>query len=102
MASGDIQETAINIDHTHKLVEVYTNRRSVFLAWMKRCATAEVISNDDYGWAIRVPWSAVRSSENLAKPDPRDPEAFEALLTESERERRAATAERRRGKAPGS
>lgn len=96
MANGDIQETAINIDHTHKLVEVYTNRRSVFLAWMKRCATAEVLSSDNEGWTIKVPWSALRSSENLAKPDPRDPKVFAELLTEAERERRAATGERLR------
>jgi hypothetical protein len=95
MASGDLQETTFNFDYANKLVNVYTTKRSVFLAFLKRNPNA--IKIDEYqggGYNIQYSLDQLRGLQFLLKPAPGGAEVVDEKLTDAERAKRAAAGER--------
>lgn len=91
--SFDIQETTISFDHINKELHIYTSKRSVFLAFIKRSPDYIKAEHKCGGYFLIYSGDSIRKPELVLKSEPGGLERLQEWLTPQEQARREAAAQ---------
>ncbi|WP_411877122.1 hypothetical protein [Vulcanococcus limneticus] len=92
--SFDIQETTLSFDHTNRELHIYTNRRPVFLALIRRNPNYTSAEHKCGGYFLVYPKGSFRGPEMVLKPESGGDSRLEEWLTPQEKANRQAQVER--------
>ncbi len=90
----DIQESTLSFDHTNRELHIYTNRRAVFLALIKRNPNYTRAEHKCGGYFLVYPKGSYRGPELVLKPEAGGDSRLEEWLTPEEQARRQEAAQR--------
>lgn len=94
MTTFDIQETTVQFDHTNRIVEFYTTKRSVFLSLIKRNPNYIKAEELNPGYSIDYALEECRAAPMILKPAKGGGARMECWMTEAEIIKRREACER--------